>query len=154
MDMNGTKVEPPLKINAATRIGPLAGGGQTVAFDFNRPPTDAELDQLCSLPPATKIARDLADMVKRAMTFEIVARLCREYVLSGVMRSEGPEVTKWLLRYIDGDGDLGPLGAPLPWPDGLLETGAMLQSWGFERSPNGWVARAGTHRSPVGVKPS
>lgn len=128
---------------------------ELIALSFNRPLTGAEVAQLSGgLPPAPKIAEDLSNMVRKAMTFEIVARLSRVYVLSGVMRAEGPEVTKWLRRYIDGDGTIGPLGAPLPWPDALLETGSMLREWGFERSPNAWVARAGTHSAPAGTKVS
>lgn len=153
--MNGVErpVAPvlvPLRIVGAARD---PENDKALALYFNRPPTDDELRAIHSLPPSPKIAKDLGDMIKRTMTMEIVARLCRVYVLSGVLRSEGPEVTKWLRRYIDGDKDLGPLGAPLPWPDALLETAAMLREWGFERSPNGWVARAGTHRAPAGTKP-
>lgn len=150
-DMNGTPAAPPpLRIRG---VGRVQENPNSLEFVFDRPPTDDEIRRFHDLPPSPQIARDLGDMIRRAMTYEIVARLCRAYVLSGVMRSEGPEVTKWLRRYIDGDKDLGPLGAPLPWPDGLLETASMLREWGFERSPNGWVARAGTHAKPAGVRP-
>lgn len=150
MEMNG-KIADTLRIVSVSESDDV---DNALVIEFNRPLTNGEVARIASLPPATKIADDLGDMVKRAMTFEIVARLCRAYVLSPVMRSEGPEVTKWLRRYIDGDENLGPLGAPLPWPDGLLETATMLREWGFERSPHGWVARAGTHRTPEGTRPS
>ncbi len=141
----------PLRI---VSVGDAAGVANGLVLQFNRSPTNDEVASIASLPPSPQIALQLGEMVRRAMTSEIIARLCRVYVLSGVLRSEGPEVTKWMRRYIDGDKDLGPLGAPMPWPDGLLETATMLREWGFERSPNGYVARAGTHATPADVKPS
>ena len=152
-DMNGTKIaEPvvPLRVVAVDRWTKR----EEVRITFNRSPSDGEIEQMRSLPPSPRVAQDLGDMVKRAMTFEIVVRLCRAYILSPVLRSEGPEVVKFLRNYIDGAEGIGPLGAPLPWPDAMLETAVMLREWGFERSPNGWVARAGTQRPPPGVKPS
>lgn len=151
--MNGTPPPGPTAIPLKVwTVEPQTIGGKFVTVGFNRPPTDDELDRMRQLPPSPRIADDLSEMIRRTMTFEIVARLCRAYVLSGVLRSEGPEVTKWLRRYIDGDKDLGPLGAPMPWPEGLLETSAMLREWGFERSPNGWIARAGTYGTPAGTR--
>lgn len=137
-EMNGTQVEP-LRIRCISRATDF---GPDALITFNRSPTEAELDAMERLPPSPQIAADLGDMVRRAMTMEIVARLCRVYVIGGVAFPEGPEVTKWLRGYIDGKDGAGPLGAPMPWPDLLPATATMLRGWGFARSPNGWVMRA------------
>jgi hypothetical protein len=149
--MNGRPPQASLRTRGVSRVQEEPGS-LLVAFD--RAPTDDEMRKIAELPPSPQIAADLAEMVRRAMTFEIVARLSRTYVLSGVMLPGGPEVTRWLRRYIDGDEEIGPLGAPMPWPDDLPAVGGLLRDWGFERSPHGWVARGGTYRAPPEVKPS
>lgn len=149
------KAPEPLRVVAIDeQTASDAGVANAVVVQFNRYPTSSEIAAIAALPPSPKIAADLGEMVRRAMCFEIVVRLCRAYVLSPVLQSEGPRVIKFLRDYIDGREGIGPLGAPLPWPELLPETSAMLREWGFERSPNGWVARAGTYGAPAGTKPS
>jgi hypothetical protein len=134
-----TEAFAPLQVEAAVFDDEKRG---EIVLRFSRDLTDAEVERLASLPPATELAEKLAEALRTAMLSEVVARLCRTYVLAGIAFPEGAEVTKWLRAYIDGEPGCGPLGAPMPWPDPLPQTAAMLRKWGFARSPNGWVVRA------------
>lgn len=152
--VNGTAPQPPAL--APLRLVGMVHGPENKRLQlvFNRDLTPAEAEQFASLPPAPKIAADLGEQVRRAMLTEIVARMCRVYVLSGLALPDGPKVVAWLKSYVDGKDGHGPIGGPMAWPQFLPQAQRLLTEWGFERSPNGWVVRAGTAKVPEGVKPS
>jgi hypothetical protein len=143
-------------LTAPLRLVEMVHGpeNERLQFLFDRPVTPTEAEQFASLPPAPRIAAELGEQVRRAMLAEIVARMCRVYVLAAIALPDGPKVVAWLKDYIDGKDGHGPIGGPMAWPQFLPSAQRLLTEWGFERSPNGWVVRAGTTKAPEGVTPS
>lgn len=56
----------------------------------------------------------------------IVARLLRHFVMRPLHIPGGDAVRAWLADYLDLEG-----WGPIPWPNGIKEAGAYLNSMGF-----------------------
>lgn len=129
----------PLAIRSAVR-----NDDDEVVLQFNRRPTDEEMDGIAHLPPSPALAADLNVLIGRSQLLEIAVRLFRFHVLSGLVTAEGPAFSRWLRDWIDGKNH-GPLGGAMLWPLGLTNTARLLREWGFEPvqdGPHRYVARA------------
>lgn len=140
-DPRAPKPPSPLQTSSVEWHGDDAAA---LLIRFNRPLTGDEFRDYIDLPPTPVMRDDTRTFAERVILAELVVRIFRAQVLSGIVTAETPRVMAWLKDWIDGTDKHGPIGNALLWPDHLPGLAAQLTHWGFIRSPGrlGYVMRA------------